>query len=540
MTVLAGSADAVATTLSELEASAAAMGLKIAYGRDKSLLVPCAKRDASFDARRFPDSLEIQWDGNFDLLGSPIGSAAHCRAHTTARVEKARTLLSSLSNLPDPAVALLLLRHCASFGKLVYSARVVPHMYHTAPLRVMDDAVRECLESFACLSLSAEDWDLASLSTKMSGLGLRQSSKHCAGAFLASSIASNALCVKLDPDHILDFDSRLSEVSLAVADYDATVSADDKFHRNGRESCSQRHLSKCVDAKVYADLKASADEKRQGHLALTGVPGAGTWLHTQPSPDTGNHMDPLLYRASLQRWLRLPVFLEDGVCPLCDGVLDKYGDHCLVCPNGGCRTKRHNRLRNEVYHQAVAAGLNPQLETPGLLQPRPFHGPQPENGVPVSDPEARRPADVYIPRWRQGLPMALDFAVTSGLRDVASIISDPTTPTSTYEAFKRNHMDTERTCIAEGLGFTPMVVEAVGGAWGAAANSIFTELAKAKSIVTGEPVDLLLGQLRQHLGVVLHRENARAILKRSRVLASGGSEALDAAVALQSEAPPAG
>ena len=135
--------------------------------------------------------------------------------------------------------------------------------------------------------------------------------------------------------------------------------------------------------------------------------------------------------------------------------------------------------------------------------------------------------------------MALDFAVTSGLRDTASTISDPTSPTNTYEAFKRNHMDTERTCVAEGLGFTPMVVEAVGGAWGAAANSIFTELAKAKSIVTGEPVDLLLGQLRQHLGVVLHRENARAILKRSRVLATGGCEAVDAAVALQSEAPPA-
>ena len=82
-------------------------------------------------------------------------------------------------------------------------------------------------------------------------------------------------------------------------------------------------------------------------------------------------------------------------------------------------------------------------------------------------------------------------------------------------------MGTESACTAEGLGFTPMVVEAVGGAWGEAANNIFKELAKAKSIVSGEPVDMLLGQLRQHLGVVLHRENARAILKRSLVLASG-------------------
>ena len=47
---------------------------------------------------------------------------------------------------------------------------------------------------------------LATLSTKMDGLGLRKASKHCSGAFLASSIASNALSLKLDPGHELDFD----------------------------------------------------------------------------------------------------------------------------------------------------------------------------------------------------------------------------------------------------------------------------------------------------------------------------------------------
>ena len=43
-----------------------------------------------------------------------------------------------------------------------------------------------------------------------------------------------------------------------------------------------------------------------------------------------------------------------------------------------------------------------------------------ENGRSVgeqdSEASARRPADVYIPRWRLGPPAAWDFAVTSGLR----------------------------------------------------------------------------------------------------------------------------
>ena len=91
-------------------------------------------------------------------------------------------------------------------------------------------------------------------------------------------------------------------------------------------------------------------------------------------------------------------------------------------------------------------------------------------------------------------------------------------------------------CAAEGLNFTPMVVEAVGGSWGIAAKGIFTGLAKAQSLITGEPVEMLLGNMRQHLGVVLHRENARAILKRSLAHTPASSAILAAAVVLQAEA----
>ena len=123
--------------------------------------------------------------------------------------------------------------------------------------------------------------------------------------------------------------------------------------------------------------------------------------------------------------------------------------------------------------------------------------------------------------------MALDFAVTSGLSDTN--VRNPAATAASYEDFKRSHLNTQRLCTAEGLIFTPMVVEAVGGSWGPAAHSVFTGLAKAKSLITGEPVDMLLSQLRQHLGVVLHRENARAILKRSHAHTYTSSAILAAA-----------
>ena len=177
------------------------------------------------------------------------------------------------------------------------------------------------------------------------------------------------------------------------------------------------------------------------------------------------------------------------MCPLCNGVLDKFGDHCLVCPNGGDRTKRHNHLRNRVHFFANSAGLNPELERPGLLPPRPFMGASPENGIMPRDPSARRPADVYLPRWRLGIPMALDFAVTSGMRDdtINATILDASSAAVSYEGFKNSHMDTARLCQDEGLGFTPVIVEAHGGAWGPAAQSIFSELSTVNHKLQASP-----------------------------------------------------
>ena len=76
---------------------------------------------------------------------------------------KSTDLLKHLGELPDPQVALLLLRHCASFGKLVYSLRLVPHFEHASALADFDAAVHDCFESFMCSNLASKDWTLAIL-----------------------------------------------------------------------------------------------------------------------------------------------------------------------------------------------------------------------------------------------------------------------------------------------------------------------------------------------------------------------------------------
>lgn len=84
-------------------------------------------------------------EGNFELLGGPIGSDSFCNDHTNSRVDKAIEVLVALGELPDPQVALSLLRYCASFSKLVFSLRVVPHHKHTSALQVFDTAIQDCV-----------------------------------------------------------------------------------------------------------------------------------------------------------------------------------------------------------------------------------------------------------------------------------------------------------------------------------------------------------------------------------------------------------
>ena len=125
---------------------------------------------------------------------------------------------------------------------------------------------------------------------------------------------------------------------------------------------------------------------------------------------------------------------------------------------------------------------------------------------------------MYIPRWRSGPPAAWDFAVTSGLRvglqSDAVVSSD--TVTRRYEDFKSSHKDTRAECEAQGFAFTPMVVEAVGGRWGEAARSVWTELAKKSVLAMGEleTKRSCAAMLMQRLSLTLHRENARACLRR--------------------------
>ena len=80
------------------------------------------------DFKLFPPEMKTPTCPNLDILGSPIGDAQYCSSYIASKRSAASNLLSGIEKvaLPDPHVALTLLRMCGSFSKLSHIARTTP------------------------------------------------------------------------------------------------------------------------------------------------------------------------------------------------------------------------------------------------------------------------------------------------------------------------------------------------------------------------------------------------------------------------------
>ena len=215
----------------------------------------------------------------------------------------------------------------------------------------------------------------------MGGLGLRSTELHSPAAFIASQVGCRDLCIKLDPHYTWD-PTQQFDISRSLEAFNSRVEPSKQIPVIGNTHFRQQQLSQAIDDNSLGIIRSSRqnDTHFRANLNLITASGTGAWLHAVSSRAIGTHVDPLLYRTMVQRRPRVPLFESAFHCPLCDTVIDRFGDHSLTCACGGDRTKRHNLLRNEVFYFCKSAGLNPELERPGLLQPRPLAGAVQENG----------------------------------------------------------------------------------------------------------------------------------------------------------------
>ena len=194
---LAGNCRHVASALHRLLAVAHQAGLQL--NPSKSKLVACAGAASEVDMGLFPAGTPLNHSGATSLLGAPVGDKDYCNAFTAKhRVDRARPLLQALGGFSDPQTGLLLLRHCASFCKMLFACRVTPPGLQALAAADFDTAVQACLEELCAGPLPARASQQASLGSSMGGLGLRSAARHNAAAYTASVVAARAQCCALD------------------------------------------------------------------------------------------------------------------------------------------------------------------------------------------------------------------------------------------------------------------------------------------------------------------------------------------------------
>ena len=143
------------------------------------------------DPHSFPAAMKTSHLPHMVILGTPIGDYLFCANFIASKRLDAEKLLSKLVEVAtiDPQVALILLRVCGSFCKLIHLARATPPSLVSDPLQLFDNDVRQCLKDCFVLDTSDSTWQQVQLSLRYGGLGLRSLSHHSSAALIASMTA---------------------------------------------------------------------------------------------------------------------------------------------------------------------------------------------------------------------------------------------------------------------------------------------------------------------------------------------------------------
>ena len=116
--VIAAPKQAVSQALSIIQELWPTLGMFISAAK-------CELDSLNDNLSMFPSQMKISNVPHFEILGTPIGDAIFCAKVVSEKCTTASKLLTQLEEVSsvDPQVALLLLRQCGGFCKLVHMAR---------------------------------------------------------------------------------------------------------------------------------------------------------------------------------------------------------------------------------------------------------------------------------------------------------------------------------------------------------------------------------------------------------------------------------
>ena len=236
--VVAGPVAAITWVLAIIQERGPPLGLNINFAKCELFSL----RDLS----SFPEEMRRSNVPHFEILGAPIGDLVFCAKFVAQKQSEASKLLKELEAVGsiDPQVALLLLRQCGSYCRLVHLARNTPPFLVNEAFALFDDGVQQCFSECTAVDASAATWQQAQLSLKRGGLGLRSLSFHSPAAYVASFLSSG-----LSP-------SSGRYLSLSLHLYNSLVDPQDSLTPEsiGDSPLSQKVLSSKIEEQQFNNL----------------------------------------------------------------------------------------------------------------------------------------------------------------------------------------------------------------------------------------------------------------------------------------------
>lgn len=173
-------------------------------------------------------------------------------------------------------------------------------------------------------------------------------------------------------------------------------------------------------------------------------------------------MEPRDYRVCLRTWLGLPVHeinpAYPPACPACKkALLDKWGDHSVVCAKHCDRISKHDSVRDIIKCYLSYGALSSRIvqrETPGLI-------------VGKKD----KPADIFVSNWHGGKSMAFDITIVSPMQKKLRAKAAKAAGVAAEEGEISKIAKCEDKCRKAGFDFTPLAFSTYGG-YGEEAKSV--------------------------------------------------------------------
>ena len=221
-----------------------------------------------------------------ELLGSPIwGPPQFYDAFLSVQFDKIVAIQDKLVDLEDPQVELHLLRSCLSVCKVTHLLRCVPSSSLGSFPSHFDLRLRECLSRILCCGISDSSWTQATLPFRLGGLGLRESERSAAPAFMGSC---NSACILV---------SRLVEtfdVFMPFPREDCSLAFFEGMSVSVLHNSSQTDLQAILDDSLFKQLVSSSTIRDQARLrALSHSSGTSSgWLKALPQPALGLAIPP--------------------------------------------------------------------------------------------------------------------------------------------------------------------------------------------------------------------------------------------------------